>query len=66
MVSLHQILLRKREQWGGGIHGEVFTISSWIEQARKDGTRVVMNSKSEHFGPQTVRGAYGTDWDEDM
>ena len=37
-----------------------------IERARKDGTKVVMNSKNEHFGPQTVRGTYGTDWDEDI
>ena len=33
-----------------------------IEEARKDRSKVVMNSKSEHFGPQTVRGTYGTDW----
>ena len=33
-----------------------------IEEAKKDRSKVVMNSKSEHFGPQTVRGTYGTDW----
>ena len=37
-----------------------------IEQARKDGMKVVMNNKGEHFGPQTVKGTYGTEWDEDM
>ena len=32
------------------------------EGAGKDESKVLMNSKEEHFGVQTVRGTFGTDW----
>ena len=36
-----------------------------IEKAEKDKSKIVMNSKDEHFGVQTVRGTFGTDWNEE-
>ena len=36
-----------------------------IERAVKDNSIIVMNSKDEHFGVQTVRGSFNSEWFED-
>ena len=37
-----------------------------IERAVKDNSIIVMNSKDEHFGVQTVRGSFNSEWFEDQ
>ena len=33
-----------------------------IEKVEKDPSVILMNTKEEHFGTQTVRSSFGTDW----
>ena len=33
-----------------------------IGKAEKDNSLILMNTKEEHFGVQTIRGNFGTEW----